>query len=93
MLRTLTATSRLVSSNSRILRLSSRMSLESTSNIAAAAANMSTSTYDPEAKLAELNYKLPTPSKSVANYVMSRRVGNMIYTGKFIMYRISIKEW
>jgi len=54
---------------------------------------MSTSTYDPEAKLAELNYKLPTPSKSVANYVMSRRVGNMIYTGKFIMYRISIKEW
>jgi enamine deaminase RidA (YjgF/YER057c/UK114 family) len=33
-----------------------------------------------ERKLAELGHKLPTPAKPVAAYVMSARVGNLIYT-------------
>ena len=34
-----------------------------------------------EAKIAELGYKMPAPSKPVASYVMATRVGNLIYTG------------
>ena len=33
-----------------------------------------------EARLAELKYVLPAANKSVANYVMCKRVGNLIYT-------------
>jgi hypothetical protein len=36
-----------------------------------------------EAKIAELGYKMPAPSKPVASYVMATRVGNLIYTGAF----------
>lgn len=34
-----------------------------------------------EARLAKLGYDLPAPTKSVANYIMCKRVGNLIYTG------------
>jgi enamine deaminase RidA (YjgF/YER057c/UK114 family) len=33
-----------------------------------------------ESKISELHYKLPTPNKPVASYVMYRRLGNIIYT-------------
>lgn len=36
-----------------------------------------------EARLAQLGYKLPTPAKPVASYIMCNRVGNLIYTGAF----------
>lgn len=35
-----------------------------------------------EAKLASLGYKLPVAAKPAANYIMCKRVGNMIYTGE-----------
>jgi hypothetical protein len=35
-----------------------------------------------EARLAELGYKLPIPAKPAANYVMCKRIGNLIYTGE-----------
>lgn len=38
-----------------------------------------TSSSDPEAALAQLGIELPTPGKSIANYVGARRSGNMIY--------------
>ena len=41
---------------------------------------MATSTGKAEARLAALGYVLPTPSKPVAAYVMSVRVGNLIHT-------------
>lgn len=34
---------------------------------------------DPEANLAKLGIELPTPSKSIANYVGARRIGNTIF--------------
>lgn len=83
MLRTLISTSRIVSTSTRVLRLSSRMSIEtSSSSVSTAEFGTAAASFDPEAKLAELHYKLPTPSKSVANYVMCKRVGNILYTGK-----------
>lgn len=33
-----------------------------------------------EARIKELGYTLPTPSKPAANYIMCHRVGNLIYT-------------
>lgn len=35
--------------------------------------------YDPEARLAELGIKLPTPPQPVANYVNGVRTGNLIF--------------
>jgi hypothetical protein len=35
-----------------------------------------------EQNIAALGYVLPPAAKSVANYVMSTRVGNLIYTGE-----------
>ncbi len=34
-----------------------------------------------EGKLAALGLVLPPPAKSVGSYIMSSRVGNLIYTG------------
>lgn len=42
-----------------------------------------------DAKLEQLGYKLPAPTKSVANYIMCNRVGNIIYTGKWLLSCIS----
>jgi enamine deaminase RidA (YjgF/YER057c/UK114 family) len=41
----------------------------------------------PEAALARLEIKLPTPSKSIANYVGASRSGNMIYLSGHIPRR------
>jgi enamine deaminase RidA (YjgF/YER057c/UK114 family) len=41
---------------------------------------MSTSAGKIEARLAELGYVLPVAAKPAANYVMCRRVGNLVYT-------------
>jgi hypothetical protein len=71
MLRTLTASA---ASTSRLIRL--RMADAAAAGAGAPAAGLKT-----EARITELGYKLPTPAKSVANYVMCKRVGNMIYTG------------
>lgn len=35
--------------------------------------------FDPEATLAQLEIKLPTPAKSIANYVGATRIGNTIF--------------
>ena len=35
--------------------------------------------FDPEARLAELEIELPTPAKSIANYVRATRIGNTLY--------------
>ena len=35
--------------------------------------------FDPEGRLAELEIELPTPAKSIANYVRATRIGNTLY--------------
>jgi hypothetical protein len=60
---------------------SARHQLAPSSFIMAEAAASAASGLHTEAKLASLGYKLPTPNKPAANYIMCTRVGNLIYTG------------
>lgn len=43
-----------------------------------------------EARLKELGLVLPAPARPVASYVMSTRVGNMIYTGEWLPTQLDL---
>lgn len=70
MIRTLTQTRSLPVT--RLIRLA-RMSESTAAGLKSATA---------EGRIAELGFKLPVANKPAANYVMCKRVGNMIYTGE-----------
>ena len=72
-----------------LARLSKAASSSFSSSLFRSMATASGSTA--EERIASLGYKLPPAAKSVGNYVMCTRVGNLIYTGEaFLPHFLSV---